>query len=204
MEIAQLIDGIEKIYLSYGYQLIFVSSLIEISPIGWAIPGGLVLALGGFYAYSGGLPLLGVLVSGFLGTLTTFLIAYFLGKKTGYKVARRWGQEENAKKARRLLEKHGPVILTTSLMAGLTRFWVAYIAGAQKYHFLRYLFYSSAASLTWVSLLVSVGYLTGTERSLLESWLGRLGILSWILVIVALFIIYWKAKKEFDEFKEED
>jgi membrane protein DedA with SNARE-associated domain len=82
-------------------------------------------------------------------------------------------------------------------MANLTRFWVAFIAGTQNYNFPKFLFYAGAASLTWNSLLVTVGYLAGTEREQIESGLAKLGILAWILLVIALVVIYWANKKEF-------
>jgi membrane protein DedA with SNARE-associated domain len=96
--------------------------------------------------------------------------------------------------AKTLLEGHGPTILTTSLMANLTRFWVAYIAGSQNYSFFKFLFFSSVAALSWSSLNVAAGYLAGSQREKLESWLAGLGILSWALLLLAGLIIYRKIK----------
>jgi len=51
MGILDLINTVEGIYVLYGYTIAFLASLIEISPMGWTIPGGALLALGGFYAF---------------------------------------------------------------------------------------------------------------------------------------------------------
>jgi membrane protein DedA with SNARE-associated domain len=53
----QLLSQIEQFFSLYGYLTIFLASLVEITPAGWTIPGGLILAAGGFYAYSGGISL---------------------------------------------------------------------------------------------------------------------------------------------------
>ncbi|KKQ85579.1 MAG: hypothetical protein UT08_C0005G0030 [Candidatus Woesebacteria bacterium GW2011_GWB1_38_8] len=197
-----IILQLEGIYNAWGYQLVFLGSLIETSPIGFAIPGGLIVATGGFFAYGNNLSLVGIVISGWLGMLLTFLAAYFLGRKTGLSLAKKLKQESFAQQAKILLERHGAVILTTSLLANLTRFWVAYVAGAQRYNFIRFLFYAMTASLTWNSLLVIVGYLAGAERQKLESSIAKLGIISWILVIIALGIIYWKTKSELKQIRK--
>jgi len=197
-----LIDKIEKIYLSWGYLLVFLSSLIETSPIGFTIPGGLIVSLGGFFAFGNRINLVGVVISGTLGMLVTFLIAYQLGKKTGTSLAKKFHQEKYAELAKRLLNNHGPVILTTSLLANLTRFWIAYAAGAEGYSFIRFLFYASAASLTWNSLLVTIGYLAGSGRQELESGIAKLGIVSWGLLFLALAVIYFKTKGEVKEMQK--
>jgi membrane protein DedA with SNARE-associated domain len=197
MSTIYLIEMVENFYTVWGYPFVFLSSLIETSPLGFTVPGGLIVAVGGFFAYTGKVSFVGILLAGTLGMQLTFIIAYYAGKKTGKKLIKRFKQEKNAKKAKQLLTNHGPVILTTSLMANLTRFWVAFIAGTQNYNFPKFLFYAGAASLTWNSLLVTVGYLAGTEREQIESGLAKLGILAWILLVIALVVIYWANKKEF-------
>ena len=126
MELSQLINKIELIYGSWGYLLVFLSSFIETTPMGWAIPGGTIVAIGGFFSY-GNNPsfLVGTLIFGALGMLLTFLLAYYAGLKTGLYFIKKFHQEKNAKRAELLLKHHGPTILTTSLLANLTRFWVS-------------------------------------------------------------------------------
>jgi membrane protein DedA with SNARE-associated domain len=199
METANLIALIEVLYLSWGYLIVFLATLIETSPLGFTIPGGLIIALGGFYSFGNPKSLVVVVIAGSLGMLSTFWSSYFLGKKTGYRIALYLHQEKNVNRAKILLEKHGPVILTTSLLASITRFWVAYVAGIQKYNFALFSFYALVASLSWNSLFVMIGYLAGSERQNLEKGLAQLGILAWGIVIIAVLIIYLLAKKEFPQ-----
>lgn len=197
MSAENIINGLEIIYLNVGYLLVFLSALIEITPFGWTIPGGIIVAGGGFYSYGGEISLFSVLVAGWFGSWLTFLGAYLLGNKTGMWLVKKLRQEKNARRSEILLKKHGGIILITSMMANLTRFWVAYVAGYQNYHVIKFVFYSGAASLTWSSLMVSVGYLAGSGREQLETGIARLGILGWILLLIALAVIYLKTQKEF-------
>lgn len=160
--------------------------------------------MGGFFAYGNKLSLAKVIISGTLGMLVTFLAAYFLGRKTGISIAKKFRQEKYLQLAKRLLNKHGPVILTTSLLANLTRFWIAYTAGSQNFNIFKFIFYALTASLTWNSLLVVIGYLAGSERRHLQLGLAKLGIFSWSILLVALLILYIKTKKELKEIKEEN
>lgn len=201
MDTLELIQKIEEIYRMPGYPLIFIGSFIEITPFGWTIPGGVILAVGGFFANGGPLSLFWVILSGWLGAWTTLLLAYAIGKKSGMYFVKKFKQEKKAEMAHTLLAKHGAVILSTSLLASLTRFWVAYVSGMESYDFLKFLFYSGAASLGWVSLMTVVGYLTGGERTSLEKAIAQLGILGWVLVIIALAAAYLAARKEFKKDK---
>lgn len=139
-----------------------------------------------------------------MGAWLTLVISYILGRKSGLYWAKRLNQEKNVKKAEILLKTHGPSILTTSLLANVTRFWTAYVAGVEKYNLLKFLGYSGVASLAWTSLMATIGYLAGSERVNLETSLVRLGIAGWILAGVAAFLIYWHGKREFKHFKGEN
>jgi len=203
MDTVELIEKIGFFYREWGYFLVFISSFIEITPLGWSIPGGVILAVGGFFAYDTGLSLLGIILFGWFGAWFTLVLSYYLGATTGYALLKRFNKEKSLDRAKKLLNNHGAVILTTSLLANLTRFWVAYLSGIQKYNFYKFLFYSGTASLTWVCLMVFVGYLAGSERGDLETALSRLGILSWVILLTALYIIYKKSKDDFVKFKDE-
>ena len=201
MDFSHFLGMIEVIFFSHGYLLVFISNFIETTPLGWLIPGGILVALGGFFAYNGTLTFGGVLASSSAGMLLTFLLAYLLGKKTGMKLAKRFNQEKNAERAKTLLDNHGAVILTTSLLANFTRFWISYVAGVKKYNLRLFLFYATIASLTWNALLVTVGYLAGAEREKLETSVARLGIVAWIFLFVAIGVIYWKVDSDFKKEK---
>jgi len=204
MDLTNLIHQIEVFFQNYGLITIFLGSLIEITPLGWTIPGGAIIAVAGFFSNTNdGFPLILVILSGTLGAWITFLLAYFLGKKTGLWLVKKLKQERNANMAKNLLKTHGAVILTTSMMANLTRFWVAYIAGVESYNFYRFLLYSSVASLSWVSLMATVGYLAGFERENLEQVVGRLGLIGWLFFLLSAFIIYKSVAHERKHFKED-
>lgn len=203
MDTINLIHTIEQFYISYGYPLVFVSSFVEITPMGWMVPGGVVLAVGGFFAYSKSISFLGVLLWGWFGAWTTLILAYLLGKKSGMWLVKKLRQEKNTQRAKRILDRNGAIILTSSMLANMTRFWTAYVAGMEKYNWTRFLFYSGVASLTWVSLMGVVGYLAGSERSQLEASITRLGIISWVLLVIAAAIFFYSLKKDYREFNKD-
>jgi len=202
MDTITLLNYLELIYERWGNVLIFIISFLETLPIGFLVPGGLVVSLGGFYSYGEKTNLIGVVISSTLGMLLAFLVGYLAGRKTGFYLVKKFKQEKNALLAKNLLENQGAVILTTSLLSNLTRFWIAYVAGVEKYNIFRFIFYGTIASLTWNSLFVMIGYLAGSEREKLESGLGKLGILSYGIVVIAILVITWSIKKEFKQLKK--
>ncbi len=195
MDLLYIIEILEHLFASYSFGIPFVSSFIEMSPLGWLMPGGTLLAFAGFFAYGEQIPLYIVLMGGWTGGLSAFIFSYFLGKKSGHRLIKIFGQEKNAEKADKLLKQHGPTIMTTSMLSALTRFWVAYLAGAKSYPFLKFVFYSTIASLTWSSLMVVAGFLAGSERERLEELIAHTGVISW-LILIALVILVVKSLRK--------
>lgn len=204
MDLPTLIDTTEFFFSKYGYLTIFVGSFIEITPMGWMVPGGVILALAGFFANgSQEINLVSIILYGTFGAWITFTLSYLLGKKSGMWLVKKLKQEKNATFAKRLLANHGGVILTTSMLANLTRFWVAYIAGVENYDFKKFSLYSFAAAVGWSSLMAIIGYLAGFERNHLEKAIGATGVVGWVFLGLAAYFIQRSIKHEYKHFKED-
>lgn len=205
MEIINLLNIISTLFEQWGYPIIFIGSLIEITPFGWAVPGGVILAVAGFLSNNNqNLPLIPIIIAGTLGAWLAFLLAYLLGRKTGMWLVGKLHQEKNARFAKSLLQKNGGVILTTSMLANLTRFWISYIAGVDKYSFLKFNLYAFLASLSWVSLMTLLGFFAGYEKENLKNIVGGIGILAWVFLGLAVFVIYKSIKKEYKHFQKDE
>ncbi len=205
MDLLQALDTLALLFEQWGYPLIFLGSLIEITPLGWAVPGGAILLIAGYLSNGNpNLPLIPIIVWGTLGTWVAFILAYILGSKTGMWLVNKLHQQNNAALAKRVLKNNGPAILTTSMMANLTRFWISYIAGVEKYNLVKFNLYAFFASLSWVSMIVLLGYFAGYEKENLRKITSSIGILAWVLLAVAMFVIFRSIKKEYKKFKEDE
>lgn len=199
-----VISKLAEFFASFGYVVVFVGSFIEVTPLGWTVPGGLILALAGFFAKTENyisLPV--VILIGSIAIWVSLILAYLLGRNTGNWLINKLKQQKNAAFARSLLNEHGGSILTTSLMANLTRFWVAYVAGKEDYPFIKFVFYSFIASLSWTSLITMLGYFAGYERENVENLSRDIGIAGWGILILAIFIIYISIKKEYTKYTQD-
>lgn len=205
MDLLQALDTLAILFEQWGYPIVFFGSLIEITPLGWAVPGGAILLVAGYLSNGNqNLPLIPIIIWGTLGTWTAFILAYILGSKTGMWLVNKLHQQNNAALAKRVLKNNGPAILTTSMMANLTRFWVSYIAGVEKYNLLKFNLYAFFASLSWVSMIVFLGYFAGYEKENLRKITSSIGVAAWILLAIAMFVIFRSIKKEYKKFKEDE
>lgn len=205
MDINLLLNTISVLFEQWGYPIIFLGSLIEITPFGWAVPGGVILIIAGYLANgSTTLNLIPIIITGTFGAWLAFMFAYILGSKTGMWLVKKLHQEKNAEFAKRILKSNGAAILTTSMMANLTRFWISYIAGVEKYNFLKFNIYAYVASITWVSLMTILGYLAGYEKENLKRIVSGVGILAWIFLAVAVFVIVRAIRHEYHHFRKDE
>jgi len=205
MDIIKTLDLIRILFEQWGYPIIFLTSLIEITPLGWAVPGGAILVIAGYLSNGNiNLPLIPIIIWGTFGTWVAFLLAYLLGSKTGMWLVEKLHQQKNAAFAKKILKNNGAAILTTSMMANLTRFWISYIAGVEKYNLLKFNLYAFVASLSWVSLMVMLGFFAGYEKENLKNIINGVGILAWLFLIIAVFVIFRSIKKEYKHFIEDE
>lgn len=205
MDLIQILDLLGTLFEKFGYPIIFLGSLVEITPLGWAVPGGAILLIAGYLSNgNSNMPLIPIIIWGTLGTWVAFLLAYLLGNKTGMWLVNKLHQQKNARFAKQVLKNNGAAILTTSMMANLTRFWISYIAGVEKYNLIKFNLYAFVASLSWVSLMVLLGYFAGFEKENLRNIMSSIGILAWVFLIVAGVVIYRSVKHEYKHFKEDD
>lgn len=205
MDLLQALDTLALLFEQWGYPVIFLGSLIEITPLGWAVPGGAILLIAGYLSNGNpNLPLIPIIVWGTFGAWIAFLLSYLLGRKTGMWLVEKLNQQKNARFAKSLLQKNGGMILTTSMLANLTRFWISYIAGVDKYSFLKFNLYAFISSLSWVSLMTLIGFFAGYEKENLRRITSGIGVLAWIFLGIAVFVIYRSVKHEYKHFQEDE
>lgn len=195
MDVNYIFSLSEDFFTRWGYLLVFVSTFIETTPLGFLIPGSTIVAIAGYYSYSTPLNTGVIIFFSSLGMLTTFSLSYYFGYVTGYSLIKLYKQEKNSQKAKKILDKNGPIVITTALISNITRFWIAYLCGIQKYKFRKFLFYAFIASVSWNSLLTMLGYFAGSGRFVIEKGLAGIGIFSYILLLIIPYVIYRILKK---------
>jgi membrane protein DedA with SNARE-associated domain len=178
--------AVETLISTYGYAAILVGTFFE---------GETILVLGGFAAHRGYLGLLGVIASGFLGTLCGDQLYFYLGRAQGTKVLdkRPHWRAKSTRVFSMLQQHHLLAILAFRFLYGL-RTVTPFVLGASGINPFLFFFLNALGALLWAVSVGVSGYLFG---HVFESVIGRVEKYE-LLVFIVLSIagalawgIYW-------------
>jgi membrane protein DedA with SNARE-associated domain len=142
------------------------------------IPSELIMPLAGYTAAKGELNIIGVILSGTLGTLAGALVWYYVGWKFGLdrlrRLARRHGRwltvdEEGIERANGWFERHGRMALVLGHLIPAIRTLISVPAGVGRMGLGWFLAASALGTIAWTAFLASSGYLLEQQYQRVES-----------------------------------
>lgn len=135
--------------------------------IGFFLPGDTLLFPAGFFAAQGKLPLAGVLLAAFLGSVIGNEVGYIIGKKTGPRVFRKKDgiifRREYITKANLFYEKHGGKTIILARFLPIIRTFAPLVAGVGNMNRRRFFIYNLVGAAGWVGSTVMLGYWLGSK-----------------------------------------
>lgn len=159
------------------------------------IPSEVVLSLAGYLAQRGTLTLWLVLVAAIVGAVLGNCVLYWLGRTLGEERAKRLLAKlpllarDDLDAASSWFARHGYPVIFFGRYIPLVRALVSLPAGAQKMPFGPFLLFTTLGIGTWNALLVTIGYLLGTQYDVIQNYLGYLDYLLYA-VVAAVLIAY--------------
>ena len=169
-----IIDFIEE----HGYLAIVLLMLLEnVFP---PIPSEFIVPFGGFVSSQGELSLVGVVLAGTAGSLLGTLPWYWAGRRIGHDRLRAWAQQhgrwlavspEDVDKANRWFEQHSGRAVFLGRLVPALRSVISAPAGVAAMPFPRFLLWSTAGSLLWVTALAAAGHALGGQYELVMRWM---------------------------------
>lgn len=143
--------------------------------IGFFLPGDTLLFPAGFFAAQGKLPLAGLLLAAFIGSVIGNEVGYIIGKKTGPRLFRKKDglvfKQEYVKKAEAFYEKHGGKTIILARFLPIVRTFVPLIAGVSNMDRKKYFTYNVIGGGIWVTLIVMLGYWLGSKIPNIEHYM---------------------------------
>jgi membrane protein DedA with SNARE-associated domain len=179
--------SISHLIASYGYWAVFV--LITLECLGIPLPGETALIVAGAYAgsthrLSPGIIFAVAAAAAIIGDNAGF----WIGAKGGYRLARAYGprirlDERKLKVARYLFDTHGAKVVFFGRFTALLRTYAAFLAGASRMRWRRFLFANAAGGIVWAAVYTLASYAAGDTLRRLS------GTIHLILTVVGLLAI---------------
>ena len=192
MAFADLLLNLPLPVLNYwGYLIILLAAVLETFPLfGVAVPGMMIIILGGFFARTGVLDLGGVIFVAAAGAILGDLIGYLVGRRYGQQFISRYGRyfffgKKNFEATKKMMRRHAGKTLIVGRFNSLTQALAPFVAGSTGILFPRFMAYNVAGGISWAAVFIMIGYLFGRSYEIASAYLGRFVFIA--LVISVLF-----------------
>jgi len=191
----ELIDLFADFYAKYGYEIIFISALLEgLVLVNLFVPGMLALALGAIFARTGETDLTLVILTASFGIILGYTIDFLMGYFGFGDTLNKLGYEGFLNTSKQKLKQFGNRGLIVGFFHSNVGSFLAFASGTMRLGFLNFLIVAIASTLVWATLWGLTAYFLG------EIFLNIIKRYSFLLVIlvVALFILasFWKYRSE--------
>lgn len=152
-------DLIEK----YGYIVIFGFIFIETALlVGFFLPGDTLLLFGGYYAASGRLDLVIVLIVAFVAAVIGDSIGYSIGRRGGRRLFKKedsiFFSVHHLRRAEVFFEKRGPITVLIARPIAFLRTFAPVVAGIGQMNYKKFLTYNVIGGALWVVLFTMLGW----------------------------------------------
>ncbi len=189
MPIAALLDPLVNLCTDFigavGYAGIFVLTMLGSACI--PIPSEATMLFAGFKVSDGDLTLLGVIVAGVTGELIGCLIAYAAGYYGRIDLLERNKLIHIDRKrldwVDRWFQKHGDITVFVGRLLPLVRAFISLPAGVAEMPLRRFIPFTVAGSVIWLSGLALIGRAVGDSW---DEWHQKLAFLDYVVVLAAI------------------
>ncbi|MGF7229436.1 MAG: DedA family protein [Candidatus Saccharibacteria bacterium] len=135
--------------------------------IGFFLPGDTLLFPAGFFAAQGKLPLAGVILAAWIGSVLGNEVGYLIGKKTGPRIFRKQDgiifRKEYVDKSKAFYEKHGGKTILIARFIPMLRTFAPLIAGVGNMDRKKFSLYNIVGGGIWVTSIILLGYWLGSK-----------------------------------------
>lgn len=161
------------------------------------IPSEIIMPSAGYSASQGELLLVGVIISGCIGSLLAAAVLYWIGYKFSheaiFRFVDRYGKflfikSEDVKKSLAWFEQYGHRIVFAGRMVPAVRSLISIPAGMSHMPFWKFMFYSSLGTIIWTTFLACVGFYFGENQELMQQIFSKV---SHVIVAIVMIFITW-------------
>ncbi len=185
----------------WGYWGIFLLMFLESTF--FPFPSEIIMIPAGYLAFKGEMNLYIIILVGILGSVGGALLNYYLAKLFGREFILRYGKyffikEETLDKLESFFTKHGEISTFTGRLIPGIRQLISLPAGLARMNIAKFSFYTAIGAGIWVIVLVTIGYLVGSNEELISEYLKSATLIALISVVFIgiFYIVRHKRHKE--------
>jgi membrane protein DedA with SNARE-associated domain len=184
-----------------GYLGIFLLMFLESTF--FPFPSEIIMIPAGYLAFKGEMNVFIVVLVGILGSVGGALFNYYLAMHFGRKFILKYGKyffikEETLDKLEAFFAKHGELSTFNGRLIPGIRQLISLPAGLARMNIARFSLYSALGAGIWVIVLVTLGYLLGSNEELISEYLRTATVIALISVVLItiFYVVRYKRRKE--------
>lgn len=191
-----MLDWLEYIVQNYGYGA--VGLVICLEAMGLPLPGeSLLIATAIYAATTHHLAIEWIVLSAAVGAIMGDNFGYLIGQRLGRPLLERYGPKvyltvERQRLGQYLFLRYGGFVVFAGRFVAFMRTFVALLAGANRMHWTRFLFWNALGGIAWTHLYGIGAYLLGNQAHRLA---GPFGLAIGTLAAIAAIAVIWFLKK---------
>jgi membrane protein DedA with SNARE-associated domain/membrane-associated phospholipid phosphatase len=187
-----MLEFFQRMLATYGYLVVVVVVMAE--GAGIPLPGETILLLAGAYAGAGHLDVRGVILAAALGAIAGDNLGYLIGRRGGQALLARYGHlfhvgESHLARAEAFYERHGAKTVFFARFVAVLRTLSSLLAGANRMPYRRFAPWNAAGGILWAVVIGTLGSLFGSRWRQLAHWMGRVGLLLALALLVFLIVM---------------
>src|SRR5579859_7012835 len=196
-------SNLSHLLATYGYWAVLL--FVAIESTGIPFPGETMLLAAAIYAgthHSFHIPLVILAAAG--GAILGDNLGFLVGRAGGYRLLRRYGHvvhldERKLKLGIYLFRRHGGTVVFFGRFVAVLRAWAAFLAGASRMPWDRFLLFNAAGGILWATLYGLGGYTLGTNIYRLTGPVGVASVVLAFLAIAASIIVLRRNEARLEE-----
>ncbi len=185
------------LFARYGYFVVFFGVMLENA--GVPVPGETILLAGAVLSRFGHLSIGWVVVAAISGAVLGDNIGFLIGRRGGRALLIAHGNRVGLTAARlaqfdAFFVRHGAkAVFIARFVTGL-RVVGAIFAGASELAWGRFFVFNVAGAIAWATTFGTVGYLLGYSWETIERWIGHLGLVFLIVLVLAGALMFARSR----------
>jgi membrane protein DedA with SNARE-associated domain len=190
-----MLEFLTHIVERYGY--FAVALLVTIEGFGVPLPGETAVVVAAAFAARGSLNVFGVVLSTTIGTVLGGSGGYWIGRIGGRSLLDRYGHllrmdQQKLARTEAYFERHGVKTVFFARFVALLRIFGSLMAGVAHMPFPTFTAVNAFGGLLWAATFSALGYLFGKNLHRLDDYLGRVGIVLSVIVVLGFVFYRWR------------